>query len=196
MQSDHQECTSEPGVASSKQAVQLCHQRQQRSARAPRQRAQWSTVEQVLAKQDHAEYGNRYLIPWSGADGSGNEWKCSWEKQADMDCDERVAGFMMASGPERVKRWKAALALGIVDVLAEVEAEDGSEGEDSDAAVAVTECYACAECCRKCAVSVAAIKDSVDVTTIQFDISSDWEGSLIPRICKTVGIKPGQVVLV
>jgi hypothetical protein len=45
-------------------------------------------------------------------------------------------------------------------------------------------------------VSVAAIKDSVDVTTIQFDISSDWEGSLIARICKAVGIRPQQAVLV
>ena len=86
-----------------------------------------------------------------------------------MDCDERVADFMMASGAERAKRWKAALALGIVDVLA----EDSSEGEESDATVAVTECYACAECCRECAVSVAAIKDSMDVTAIQFDISSN-----------------------
>ena len=55
------------------------------------------------------------------------------------------------------------------------------------------ECYACAECCRECAVSVAAIKDSVDVTAIQFDISSDWEGSMIARICKAVGIRPEQV---
>ena len=86
---------------------------------------------------------------------------------------------------------KAALALGIVDdcagSVAEAEAEDNSEGEESDAAVAAMECYACAECCRECAVSVAAIKDSVDVTAIQFDISSDnWGGSLIARICKAV----------
>ena len=122
-----------------------------------------STVEQVLAEGDHATYGKRYLIQWSGADGSGNAWKFSWEKQADMDCDERVADFMMASGAERAKRWKAALALGIVDdcagSVAEAEAEDNSEGEESDAAVAAMECYACAECCRECAVSVAAIKD-------------------------------------
>ena len=107
-----------------------------------------STVEQVLAEEDHAVYGKRYLIQWSGADGSGNGWKCSWEKQEDMDCDERVADFMVASGAERAKRWGAALALGIVNVLADAEAEDISEGGEADAAVTVTECCACAECMR------------------------------------------------
>ena len=34
------------------------------------------------------------------------------------------------------------------------------------------------------------------MTAIQFDISSDWKGSLIARICEAVGIKPEQVVLV
>ena len=103
-----------------------------------------------------------------------------------MKCDERVADFMMASGAEHTKRRKTALALGIVDALAEADAEGSSEGEESGVAVAVVECYACAECCRECAVSVAAIKDSVDVTAIHFDISSDWESSLIARICKGV----------
>ena len=136
-----------------------------------------STVEQVLAEEDHAAYGKRYLIRWSGVDASGNGWKCLWEKQEDMECDERVSDFMMASGAERATRWEAALALGVVDMLT-AEAEDSSEGEASDAAGAVTECYACTECCRECAVGVAAVKDSVNVTAIQFDISSDWEGSI------------------
>ena len=154
-----------------------------------------SAVEVVLAEEDHEEHGKRYLIRWSGTDASGQAWKCSWEKQADMDCDERIADFMMASSAERAKRWEAARALGIEDALAESEEDDSSDEEASEV-VAAVECHTCAECCRECARSVASVKHSADVTAIQFDISSDWKGSLIARICEAVGIKPEQVVLV
>ena len=154
-----------------------------------------SAVEVVLAEEDHEEHGKRYLIRWSGTDASGQAWKCSWEKQTDMDCDERIADFMMASSAERAKRWEAARALGIEDALAESEEYDSSDEEASEV-VAAVECHTCAECCRECARSVASVKHSADVTAIQFDISSDWKGSLIARICEAVGIKPEQVVLV
>ena len=67
------------------------------AAKASKSTKSKSEVQLIMAEENHEEYGKRYLIQWSGVDSLGDAWKCTWEKQADMDCDERVADFMMSS---------------------------------------------------------------------------------------------------
>ena len=48
------------------------------------------------------------------------------------------------------------------------------------------DCSMCKDCFHLCIKSVAAVAYAEDVYAVQFDIASDWEGSLIARICRAI----------
>ena len=88
-----------------------------------------SEVEMIMAEQDHNDHGRRYLVMWSGEDDEGERWPCSWELQEDMDCDERVAEFMMTPKAVRKERLEQAAEAGITDVLEESSDEEGDSSK-------------------------------------------------------------------